>query len=108
MSGLLGVGLVAGNLFTEHEAAEYLGDLKTRAWDALRASNEGTAHRRAYVDAANALEAAERDFRAAFYPRAGSIWAVCDRTIGQELEVFTVSPKGRSVRLVYPENGRRK
>jgi hypothetical protein len=52
----------------------------------------------AVIDAGAAVDKAGTDFRRRFYPKAGRV--VCANG-----EVFTVSPAGRSTRLVYRRGG---
>ena len=83
-------------------AAAALVALKEAHYAATRASGDAARADRltsVEVDAAlaagRAVDEACEDFRRRFYPRAG-------RVITAQGEVFTISPKGRRIRCVWP------
>lgn len=83
---------------------EQLAAQKSAWWDALRQANDegcdGKRMSRLLAESAIVDERAER-LRRIYFPRAGKLCVVSDETIGQAATVFTMSPRGRSIRTVW-------
>lgn len=83
---------------------EQLAAAKSAWWDALRQANaEGVDGRRMSRLLAESAEVDERaeQLRRRYFPRAGKLCITADEAIGQAAEAFTMSPRGRSVRMVW-------